>query len=56
MTWAWSMALPPTSKLMLMALADIADDLGVCQSSLTFTWYRIQRWLVSVLRQPRPEP
>ena len=33
MTWAWSKALPPTSKLVLMALADIADDLGVCWPS-----------------------
>jgi hypothetical protein len=33
MTWAWSIALPPTSKLVLMALADIADDLGVCWPS-----------------------
>jgi hypothetical protein len=33
MTWAWSAALPPTSKLVLMALADIADDLGVCWPS-----------------------
>jgi hypothetical protein len=33
MTWAWSTALPPTSKLVLMALADIADDLGVCWPS-----------------------
>ena len=33
MTWAWSIALPPTSKLVLMALADIADDLGACWPS-----------------------
>ena len=33
MTWAWSIALPPTSKLVLMALADIADDNGVCWPS-----------------------
>src|SRR5271167_4531158 len=33
MTWAWSIALAPTSKLVLMALADIADDLGVCWPS-----------------------
>ena len=30
MNWAWSIVLPPTSKLVLMALADIADDQGVC--------------------------
>ena len=33
MTWAWSVALPPTSKLVLMALADIADDKGICWPS-----------------------
>jgi len=33
MTWAWSITLPPTSKLVLMALADIADDQGVCWPS-----------------------
>ena len=33
MTWAWSVALPPTSKLLLMALADIADDRGICWPS-----------------------
>lgn len=33
MTWAWSVTLPPTSKLVLMALADIADDRGVCWPS-----------------------
>ena len=33
MTWAWSITLPPTSKLVLMALADIADDNGVCWPS-----------------------
>ena len=33
MTWAWSKALPPTSKPVLMALADIADDQGVCWPS-----------------------
>jgi hypothetical protein len=33
MTWAWATPLPPTSKLVLMALADIADDYGVCWPS-----------------------
>ena len=33
MTWAWSVTLPPTPKLVLMALADIADDGGVCWPS-----------------------
>ena len=33
MTWAWASPLPPTPKLVLMALADIADDHGVCWPS-----------------------
>jgi hypothetical protein len=33
MTWAWATPLPPTPKLVLMALADIADDQGVCWPS-----------------------
>jgi Helix-turn-helix domain len=33
MTWAWATPLPPTSKLILMALADIADDHGICWPS-----------------------
>ena len=33
MTWAWATPLPPTPKLVLMALADIADDHGVCWPS-----------------------
>jgi hypothetical protein len=33
MTWAWATPLPPTSKLVLMALADIADDHGICWPS-----------------------
>ncbi|MFZ4968333.1 helix-turn-helix domain-containing protein [Pseudomonas sp. Mn2068] len=28
--WAWDQHLPPSSKIVLMALADAADDLGVC--------------------------
>lgn len=30
MNWAWRQALTPTLKLVLMALADAADDRGVC--------------------------
>jgi len=30
MTWAWTVPLPPTPKLVLMALADEADDRGYC--------------------------
>src|SRR5664279_2074575 len=29
-TWAWAVRLPPTPKLVLMALADEADDRGFC--------------------------
>src|SRR4051812_37153074 len=30
MTWAWSVCLPPAPKLLLMALADEANDQGYC--------------------------
>lgn len=30
MHWAWGQSLPPSSKLILMALADAADDMGEC--------------------------
>jgi hypothetical protein len=30
MTWAWTVALPPAPKLVLMALADEANDHGYC--------------------------
>ncbi len=30
MHWAWAATLPPTAKLVLMALADEADDTGFC--------------------------
>jgi len=35
MNWAWRQGLPPTPKLVLMALADAADDHGVCWPSVT---------------------
>src|SRR3954469_18711448 len=34
MNWAWSICLPPAPKLVLMALADIADDAGFCFPSV----------------------
>lgn len=34
MTWAWGRPLGPAAKLVLMALADIADDHGVCWPSV----------------------
>jgi hypothetical protein len=30
MTWAWTVRLPPTSKIVLLALADEANDSGFC--------------------------
>ena len=30
MTWAWQAPLPPGPKIVLLALADIADDEGIC--------------------------
>ena len=35
MNWAWQQALTPTLKLVLMALADAADDHGVCWPSVS---------------------
>jgi hypothetical protein len=35
MNWAWRQALTPTLKLVLMALADAADDQGVCWPSVS---------------------
>lgn len=34
MNWAWLQSLTPTVKLLLMAMADIADDIGVCWPSI----------------------
>jgi hypothetical protein len=34
MNWAWHQDLPPTPKLILMALADAADDHGICWPSV----------------------
>ena len=34
MNWAWSQNLAPTPKLILMALADAADDHGTCWPSV----------------------
>jgi hypothetical protein len=34
MTWAWTLRLPPAPKLVLMALADEADDRGFCFPSV----------------------
>ena len=35
MNWAWRQGLKPVPKLVLMALADAADDIGVCWPSVT---------------------
>jgi hypothetical protein len=34
MNWAWGQKLAPTAKLILMALADAADDQGICWPSV----------------------
>ena len=35
MNWAWRQVLTPTLKLVLMALADAADDQGICWPSVS---------------------
>ncbi len=35
MNWAWTVCLSPAPKLVLMALADIADDTGFCFPSIS---------------------
>ncbi len=35
MNWAWHQSLKPVPKLVLMALADAADDMGVCWPSVS---------------------
>jgi hypothetical protein len=35
MNWAWQQQLPPTPKLILMALADAANDQGICWPSVS---------------------
>ena len=35
MNWAWDQQLSPTPKLILMALADAANDYGVCWPSVS---------------------
>lgn len=35
MKWAWQLSLKPANKLVLMALADSADDKGVCWPSIS---------------------
>jgi len=35
MNWVWQQKLPPTPKLVLMALADAANDYGVCWPSVS---------------------
>ena len=36
MNWAWSLSLRPTSKLVLMSLSDVANDLGECFPSVRY--------------------
>ena len=55
MAWAWSTRLPPMPKLVLMALADEADDSGFCfPSQRRLAWKctiseRTARRMVSLL-------
>lgn len=55
MNWAWTIALPPSLKLVLMALADMADDDGVCWPAVrwlahkcTMTERTVQRTLATL--------
>ena len=36
MNWAWSLPLKPTTKLILMSLSDVANDLGECFPSIKY--------------------
>jgi len=36
MNWAWSLPLRPTTKLVLMSLSDVANDLGECFPSIKY--------------------
>jgi len=36
MNWAWSLSLRPTTKLVLMSLSDVANDLGECFPSIRY--------------------
>ncbi len=58
MTWAWATPLPPTPKLVLLALADIADDAGSCWPSqnaiaakCSITTRTVQRIIVTLQEQ-----
>ena len=59
MVWAWSTRLPPMPKLVLMALADEADDSGFCfPSQRRLAWKctiseRTARRMVSLLAAKR---
>ena len=58
MNWAWSIKLPPTAKLVLLSLADIADDSGACWPShptlaakCTLTSRTVRRVLIQLRAQ-----
>ena len=58
MHWAWSIKLPPTAKLVLLSLADIADDSGACWPShptlaakCTLTSRTVRRVLIQLRAQ-----
>jgi len=59
MNWAWEQEIPPSTKLVLLALADIADDTGYCWPSVKTIARKagvsprtVQRLLLE-LREPR---
>jgi len=33
--WAWSQSITPSQKIVLLSLADIADECGYCYSTMT---------------------
>jgi hypothetical protein len=60
MNWAWSLTLSPREKLVLMSLADAADDRGVCWPSIPTVARKcclskrtIQRTLRGLIREAR---
>lgn len=54
MNWAWTICLPPAPKLVLMALADIADDIGFCFPSIALLAMKVsmdERSVQRILRK-----
>jgi hypothetical protein len=53
MTWSWTVRLPPTPKLVLLALADEADDRGFCSPSVRHVAFKCNITQRSVQRTIR---